>query len=244
MSANSIRILHTNDLHGSLDQRRSEALKLAREGCDLYFDTGDCIKTGNLGIPLRPEPVWRLLADLDCMASVPGNRESHLLRSAFEAKIAGHQHPILCANLYDKSGQRILPPSLTLEANGLRIGVFGVMVPMVTERMKSQAVSQMIWTQPIPEAVRVARILKQSCDLVIALTHIGFKQDQALAEATDEIGLILGGHSHTLLDPPIQIGSTWVCQAGSHGRFYGRYEWEPGSGCLSAELLPWLPDTK
>lgn len=244
MSAPSIRILHTNDLHGSLDQRRFEILKQAREGCDLYFDTGDCIKTGNLGIPLRPEPVWSLLADLDCTASVPGNRESHVLRSAFEAKIAGHQHPILCANLYDKDGQRILPPSLTLEVKGVKVGVFGVMVPMVTERMKSQAVSQMIWTPPIPEAVRAGRILRQSCDLVIALTHIGFKQDQALAAATDDIDLILGGHSHTLLNPPMQVGSTWICQGGSHGKFYGRYEWESGTGSFSAELKPWLPQTK
>lgn len=240
MSA-SIRILHTNDLHGSLDQRRVEVLQAVRQDCDLYFDTGDCIKTGNLGIPLRPEPVWPLLASLDCTASVPGNRESHVLRSVFEAKIAGCQHPILCANLYDKDGQRILAPSFIREAKGLKVGVLGVMVPMVTKRMKSKAISQMIWTAPIPEAVQAAKALRQTCDLVIALTHIGIKQDQALAEATQDIDLILGGHSHTLLDPPVQVGSTWICQAGAHGRFYGQYEWEANSGDLSAKVGSLLP---
>ena len=242
MSADSIRILHTNDLHGALDRRRFEVLKRVRRDCDLYFDSGDCIRTGNLGIPLRPEPVWPMLFDLECTASVPGYRESHVMRSVFESKLAGRQHPILCANLYDKVGKRILSPSMTVESKGVKIGVLGVMVPMVTERMKSQSISQMIWTPPIPEAIDAARSLRQTCDLVIALTHIGVKQDRALAEATEDIDLILGGHSHTLLDPPEKAGCTWICQEGAHGRFYGRYEWRPDTRALVSEVVPWLPD--
>lgn len=110
---------------------------------------------------------------------------------------------------------------------------------MVTERMKSKAVSQMLWTAPIPEAVAVAQELKKTCSMVIALTHIGFKQDQLLAEATQDIDIILGGHSHTVLDQPLQIGSTWICQGGSHGRFYGKYQWQKSAGMISSELVPW-----
>lgn len=233
-----MRILHTNDLHGTLDERRVAMLLPERAEADLYFDTGDCIKTGNLGIPLKPEPVWGMLAELRCTASVPGNRESHVLRSAFEAKIAGHQHPILCANLFDKDGQRLLRPSIEIECNSIKVGILGVMVPMVTDRMASKSLSQMLWTQPIPEAIAVAQKLRKSCDLVIALTHIGFRQDQQLAQSTGDIDLILGGHSHTVLDAPLRIGSTWICQGGSHGKFFGRYEWEPGTGLTSADLLP------
>jgi 2',3'-cyclic-nucleotide 2'-phosphodiesterase (5'-nucleotidase family) len=234
-----LTILHTNDLHGLLDERRVEGLQAARKDADLYFDTGDAIKTGNLGIPLKQEPVWQFLASLDCTASVPGNRESHILKSAFEAKIAGHRHPILCANLYDKEGSRLLPASLTVKVREYTVGILGVMVPMVTERMKSKALSQMIWTAPIPEALKAAKDLRQSCDLVIALTHIGMRQDQVLAESGTDIDLILGGHSHTILQRPTQVGSTWICQGGSHGRFYGRYEWTIGEGLTGAELVAW-----
>ena len=45
--------------------------------------------------------------------------------------------------------------------------------------MLSKAVSQLIWTPPIPEATSIASELRRDCDLVIALTHIGFRQDQA-----------------------------------------------------------------
>lgn len=236
-----IRILHTNDLHGSLDAKRVERLAALRSQADCYFDTGDCIKTGNLGVPLRPEPVWPLLASLNCSASVPGNRESHLLKSTFEAKIAGHAHPILCANLFDRSGNLILPESMVLSVGEVKVGVFGVMVPMVTERMKSKSLSQFLWTSPIEAALRVSEELRSHCDLLIALTHLGIRQDQALAEADGRIDLILGGHSHTVLTEPLQIGPTWICQGGSHGRYIGRYTWKMGRGLIESELLPWLP---
>jgi 2',3'-cyclic-nucleotide 2'-phosphodiesterase (5'-nucleotidase family) len=234
----SIRILHTNDLHGSLSPSKVDLIAPYRAKCDLYFDSGDCVKAGNLTVPLKPESVWTQLADLQCTASVPGNRESHVIRTAFDAKLAGHSHPILCANLYDKVGDRILPPTLSLEVKGLRVGILGVMVPMVTQKMASKAVSQLMWTQPIPEAVEAAAGLRKVSDLVIALTHIGFRQDQALAEATGDIDLILGGHSHTILDQPLQVGSAWICQAGSHGQFCGEYAWTLGAGVTEARLIP------
>lgn len=237
MDSKSVCILHSNDLHGRLDLALADRIAPYRADCDLYFDSGDCIKAGNLAVPLRPEMVWSILDSLKCTASVPGNRESHILKSAMEAKLAGHTHPILCANLYEKGGARMLAPSLTLELNGLRIGVLGVMVPMVTDRMQSKAVSQLIWTQPIPEAVALASAMRPDCDLVVALTHIGFRQDQLLAEATPDIDLILGGHSHTILEQPIKIQDTWICQGGSHGRFLGRYVWTQGRGITKSQLL-------
>lgn len=241
MAERSIRILHTNDLHGALDERRFSALSEVRADFDLYFDTGDCIKAGNLGMPLKPEPVWERLAALHCTASVPGNRESHLLKAAFEAKLAGHRHPILCANLFDREGRRPLPPSLVVEVEGFRVGLIGVMVPMVTERMSSKALSNYLWTAPIPAAIEEAERLQGDVDALIALTHIGFRQDQALAQATNRFDLILGGHSHTLLEHPVQVGRTWICQGGSHGRYYGRYTWDPSAGTMTGGPVVWLP---
>jgi 2',3'-cyclic-nucleotide 2'-phosphodiesterase (5'-nucleotidase family) len=238
MSNRSISIMHTNDFHGRLDDARFERLKQIRNRTDLYFDCGDSIRTGNLGIPLKPDPVWGQLEQLRCTASVPGNRESHVLRSAFEAKVAGHIHPILCGNLFDKEGNLVLPPSLELELDGIRIGIFGVMVPMVTTRMKSAPLSQFIWTPPIEAAQVIASNLRPRCDLLIALTHIGHRQDQLLAETRPGIDLILGGHSHTSIPFPEKVGNTWIAQAGSHARFGGRYVWTVGTGITESELIP------
>ena len=226
MQAKTLTILHTNDFHGQLDRAKSEFLSVLRASADLYFDSGDCVKTGNLGIPLQPEPVWPLLESLHCDASVPGNRESHLIESAFRAKLNGAAHPILCANMRQRDGSRVLPESLILNPKGVRVGVFGVMVPMVTAKMASSFASAYLWDQPISAARAIVSGLASECDLLIALTHIGLSQDRLLAEACPEIDLILGGHSHNVLTEPVAIGKTSICQTGSHGRFVGRYVWD------------------
>lgn len=226
----AVRILHTNDSHGTLTADRAAALAPVRETVDLYFDSGDAIKAGNLGVPLKPEAVWPVLAGLRCTASVLGNRESHLVESAFRAKLAGATHPLLAGNLRLRDGTRPLPGSLILTVGDHRVGVLGVMVPMVTERMKTQAASRYLWNPPLDVAAQLAHELRPQVDLLIALTHIGHRQDRELAERVPEIDLILGGHSHTVLETPDRVGKTVIAQGGSHCRYIGVYEWSPDAG--------------
>lgn len=223
-----MRILHTNDFHGALDPPRVAALRrLKTESPDtLYFDSGDAIRTGNLGVPLKPEVAWERLAEAGCDASVLGNRETHILPAAFRAKLEGHRHPVLCANLVAKGGKPPLPPWVILECAGQRVGVFGVMVPMVTRRMKTQAASAYLWDDPLEAAEDAVSVLRNQVDVIVALTHIGHRRDQALAESVPGIDIILGGHSHTVLNEPERVGRTWIAQGGSHGRFVGVYGWD------------------
>jgi len=232
-----IRILHTNDMHGTLSGERVAWLEGLRKDADIYLDSGDAIKTGNLGIPLKPEAVWPLLDQLQCTASLLGNRETHVLEAAFHAKLAGARHPILCANLRRKDGSKPLPGTLTIEVRGIRVGVIAVMVPMVTERMATKAASAYLWDAPIPMACDLASQMRSSVDLLICMTHIGHRQDLELAEKCQAIDIILGGHSHTILDLPEMVGKVAVCQGGSHSRFAGVYEWSKDSG-LTGGLKP------
>ncbi len=146
---------------------------------------------------------------------------------------------MVCANWKDKRGRRVFPSHVVLDVKGVTVAVFGVMVPMVTAAMATQAASNYLWDMPVPVAVEMAAALRKSSDLVIALTHIGFSSDKKLAEATTDIDLILGGHSHTVLDKPEVVNGTPICQGGSHARFVGRYVIEVGKGLKKAELLPW-----
>jgi 2',3'-cyclic-nucleotide 2'-phosphodiesterase (5'-nucleotidase family) len=235
-----LTVLHTNDFHGTLDPARAErlaALKAdAREGA-VYFDSGDAIKAGNLAIPVRPERAWELLDFAGCDASTLGNRETHVLEAAFRAKLAGARHPIVCANLRQKDGARPLPSHVILERGGLRIGVFGVMVPMVTDRMASRHASAFLWDPPLPAAKTQVEELRGQVDCLIALTHIGHRQDLELAASCPELDFVLGGHSHTIVPEPVRVGQCCVCQGGSHGRFVGRYVWK-GRGEVEGGLIP------
>ena len=230
-----VKFLHTNDFHGKLDERAVESLRGLRADRDFYFDSGDAIKAGNLAIPLSVDPVWSKLAELNCSASVLGNRETHPLRIAFEKKIEGHSHPILAGNLISKDGSEFLPKTLILKIGDFKIGVISTMVAMVTERMKTQSVSAFLWSDPIKTAIQLAQEMRPTVDLLVALTHIGYKQDCLLAQQCGDIDIIFGGHSHTVLEQPVRESHTWIVQGGSHGRYAGVYEWE--GGILSGGLI-------
>ncbi len=217
-------------MHGTLNADVLSRLQPLRAQADLYFDSGDCIKTGNLGIPLKREAAWSMLQELDCTASVLGNRETHVIAGAFQKKIEGAGHPVLCANLRRKDGTYPLARTLEIEAKGVRIGIIGVMVPMVTEKMLAQSASSYLWDQPIPVARALASELRPRVDLLIGLTHIGHKQDVKLVEGCFLFDAILGGHSHTVLQQPEILGHTAICQGGSHNRFAGVYEWDLAGG--------------
>lgn len=234
-----LRILHTNDLHGHLSAERCLSLSEVRTTCDLYFDSGDAIKSGNLAIPLRQEEVWSRFDQLELTAFCPGNRESHIIGAGFDAKMKGRQVPTLCANWHDRSGALIFQESMILDVKGVKVGVLGVMVPMVTTRMKTQGLSSYLWSPPIESAQKVSRELRPKVDLLICLSHIGLTQDRRLAEACPELDLILGGHSHHVLDPPEVVSDVPILQAGSHGRFYGIAEWNSDSGAITSRLVHW-----
>lgn len=231
-----LRFLHTNDLHGALTDCAAEQLRELRRDVDLYFDSGDCIKAGNLGVPLGHDPVWERLHIAGCDAGTIGNRESHPLARAFRAKVDGAKHALLCANLRDRSGRLVLADRLTLPIGEVRVGIFGVMVPMVTERMAAARASSYLWEDPLVSAEAVVRELRRDHHLVIGITHIGLKRDLALAERIEGVDILFGGHSHSVVDRPIRVGSCWICQGGSHARYVGRYEYDLGSHTLTGGL--------
>lgn len=233
---NPLRILHTNDLHGSLPGPALERLRELRDKVDVYFDSGDAIRTGNLGIPLVPDPVWPVLSDLRCTASTLGNRETHPVESVFQRKIQNAAHPIVVANMARASGHADLPPHVVIEVNGLRVGVLGVMVPMATEAMRTKSTWSRRWQNPISSAISAAQALRPQVDCVFALTHIGLRRDRELANAAGgAIDVIFGGHSHDVLPKPEVVGTTYIVHGGSHARYAGVYEWSHGR--LSGELV-------
>lgn len=232
-------LIHTNDLHGRLSPAKLPSLLDLRGGADFYFDSGDCVKSGNLTLPIFPDDCWPLLEAACCDAICPGNRESHPFVAGKNGKLSGNNSLMLCANWKTRAGELVFPTSHIFERSGVTVGVFGVMVAMVTPRMKTQLASAYLWDPPLEAAVAVARELRSQCDVVIALTHIGLTQDRQLASMTTDIDLILGAHSHSVLVEPEIAEGTPICQGGSHARFVGRYVFEPGRGLISGGLMPW-----
>lgn len=233
-------------MHGRLREDSAKFLAELRKEADFYFDCGDCIKSGNIGIPREPEKVWELLRFATCTAGVPGNREFHISTKGFRAKLRGCSHPLLAANLRWNGKPRSplmairinqettspLPSRIVFEG----IGVFGVMVPMVTERMQARRISAFLFDSPVEAAKKCVQELRGKVELLICLSHIGLDEDIRLAQEVMGIDIIFGGHSHHTLDKPEKVGKTWICHSGAFARFAGRYIWEGSK--LKGELIP------
>ena len=88
----------------------------------------------------------------------------------------------------------------------MKIGIIGLLtdITRVVERTIADRIPKM---DPVAETNKWAKFLREQeeCDLVIALTHIGWVtsdglSDPELVASTRGLDLVVGGHSHTFLD--------------------------------------------
>jgi 5'-nucleotidase len=230
--ADAITIIHTNDTHGRMKPPVSERLRALRDAHPgaLLLDAGDSVSAGNLGFRVGGEPVLETMSELGYAAMCLGNRETHPRKEVFPLKVDRASFPLLSANMVAKSTAPPVVPHVVLTHGAVRIGVFGVTVQMFRKKQWSQALCDYWFEEPLEAARRQAALLRPQVDVLIALTHIGFRQDQALAALCPELDLLIGGHSHTDLYAPVWVGEVPVLQARSHGFYAGIARLEPAAG--------------
>jgi 5'-nucleotidase/UDP-sugar diphosphatase len=253
-SKRRLTILHTNDFHNQLSSahiNRIAQLYARTSDPKLLLDAGDAGGSTNITFHFDGEPILDEMSRLGYSAMTVGNRDFHVSRLGFRAKLGRAQFPILCANIRpsansssETSTQDEHPLSsskseheprlrsyLLLVTGDWRVLIFGLTVPMVTERMWERKLSAYIFDTPVPSAVRLLPALRNRLnpDLTVALTHIGLRLDRELAARLPEIDLVIGGHSHELLPQGERVGETLIVQAGSHGRYIGIVDVDPNS---------------
>lgn len=127
-------------------------------------------------------------------------------------------------------------PHKVFNKDGVKIGVFGLGIEL-QGLVNVHLYKETKYLDPIEIATDMARILKEEkkCDLVICLSHLGYDyssnkvSDVKLAEATKDIDLIIGGHTHTFLEKPeVHINSVGkqvlINQVGCYGLYLGRID--------------------
>lgn len=113
--------------------------------------------------------------------------------------------PVVVAN-YDFSpfelGRYVKPYAIVRKA-GLKIGIIGLL-PDISSLVAGETARKLQAFDRTEVVNKWAAYLKEKkhCDIVIALTHIGYGDDKHLARETRNVDLIVGGHSHTFLKKP------------------------------------------
>ncbi|MCI5778026.1 MAG: metallophosphoesterase [Bacteroidales bacterium] len=224
-----LTILHTNDVHSHIDPfpetdnlyagkggyaRRQAFIEsvIKEQGAEnvLVFECGDMFQGTPYFNFFKGQLEMQLMNRMHVDAVTIGNHEFDNGVSGLCDCMETANFPFLCANYLfsDDRGSKLVKPYQVFERGGIRVGVFGLGIRLegLVAPKNSKGVQ---FKEIVPTAQEMADTLRnvEGCQLVIALTHIGYDMqggvdDIRLAKQTSGIDIILGGHSHTFLPQP------------------------------------------
>lgn len=163
---------------------------------------------------------------IGCQAMTLGNHEFDHGDELLSRLDDYAQFPIVSSNLrYQdvEAADELVPLEDVLEfdMNGKKLYVLGL-TALETQEVASP--SENVIFEDHRQSLRrlVDRIVSQNPSAhMLLLSHLGYDEDVHLAKDFPELNVILGGHTHTILKEPTQVGSVSICQAGQYGRFIG-----------------------
>ena len=255
-SAKHITILHTNDVHshieafgpdegrnaglGGVARRASLVEKIRQDNPNtLLLDAGDIFQGTPYFNFYGGELEFKLMSKLKYDAATIGNHDFDNGIDGLYAQLPHADFDFLISN-YDFSNTIMDGKTKDYKVymkDGIRIGVFGLGIEL-QGLVNDNLYKETKYLNPIEIATDMSRILKEeeNCDLVICLSHLGYEysgsnkiSDIKLAKATENIDLIIGGHTHTFLEKPTvetnKAGkNVLVNQVGCYGLYLGRVD--------------------
>ncbi|NBP74490.1 MAG: bifunctional metallophosphatase/5'-nucleotidase, partial [Crocinitomicaceae bacterium] len=214
-------------------------------------DAGDIFQGTPYFNTFNGELEMKLMSLLEYDAATMGNHDFDIGLEGFLNAKQFAIFPFLCAN-YDFSETILAGHTKAYQIfhkAGIKIGVFGVGVAL-KGLVSEDKYGKTRYLDPISTANKIASELKsKSCDLVICLSHLGFEyenksinSDRKLAAETQNIDIILGGHTHTFFDKPLVLKNSknkdvLINQVGWGGVYLGRIDIDVESGFFQAEKI-------
>lgn len=219
-----IEILQTNDTHSTIEPlspflsdtiyagrggylRRAAFIDEERKANPdlLLFDSGDFSQGSPYYTIYKGDIEIELMNRMHYDAATIGNHEFDFGVENMARIFAKATFPIVCSN-YDFKGTACEPyvkPYIVIERAGLRIGVIGLGCPL-EGMVDSKNCVGVDYLDPVATVNYYTHVLRQEekVDLIVCLSHLGLTgevSDQTVFPQTQDVDIILGGHSHTLI---------------------------------------------
>lgn len=251
-----LTILHVNDTHSQLEPVRSgkfagqggileraafiDSVRVA-DGPEnvLLLHAGDFSQGtsyfSEFGAPLMVKELNAIRYD----AATLGNHDFDNGIEALGVALSACEVPIVVCN-YDFSPfemGKYIKPYIIVEKAGKRIGIVGVTCSLAS-MVSAEISNRLIEKDMVSSVQETVDSIRDECDLVIALTHIGYEEhnpgditDPLLCAATRGIDIFVGGHSHTFLEEPAFVNNldgkpVPIVQSGEMGVRMGQIHWK------------------
>ncbi|MFP6807255.1 MAG: bifunctional UDP-sugar hydrolase/5'-nucleotidase [Pseudomonadales bacterium] len=225
-------VIHTNDFHGHIKEEKDYAgaarigafVKLKREQHPgvLFLDAGDAVSGTPVSTMFQGTPIFHIMNAMTYDVGLIGNHEfDHGFRHIKKFKEIAN-HPLLGANVFDSMNRLISDgENRLLEVNGISVGIIGLLTETTPTIISPRGNEGLIFLDPATVLREQIKLVRPMVDIVIVLSHVGHEKEKQLARDIQGIDLIVGAHSHTLVDPIVKIGTTYITQANRYGSHVG-----------------------
>ncbi len=219
-------------MHGNIDAGHNNpgginSIKTLLENQDIsgvLVDAGDFLNSAHSSS--QHKEMIRNMNSMGYCAATPGNHELALGQANLASLIPLMKFAVVnCNYRFDATLSKLIKPYIIINTGRFKVGITGV----------GQPVDGVIYNDAIECANKTALLLKteQNCDLVICLSHLGYKNDgdkpdnKKLAQQSEGIDLIVGGHNRKVLAAPLVIlnkqkKEVLLSQAGWDGLMMGK----------------------
>jgi len=247
----TLHLLHTNDLHSHFTTmpRIATCLRICREE---WESRGEYVLTVDIGdhmdrMDMKSEATFGK-TNVDVMnrsgyqyATIGNNEGITLPKEKLDQLYEEAKFTVIATNLQDAvSGTQPhwAVPYTIHEFADLRVALLGVTIPFVP------SYRSMGWeiAEPLPLIQAQVAALRSQVDVIVLLSHLGYRTDCLVAQEVDGLDVILGAHTHHTLLHGEHIAGTLVAQTGRFGEYVGHVQlsWDRDVKCLtsvSAELF-------
>jgi 5'-nucleotidase len=227
-----LTILHTNDTHSRIDPfptgskyaglggmaKRAHLIEQIRKEDNqvLLLDAGDIFQGTPYFNIYGGELEFKLMSEMGYDATTLGNHDFDAGVDGLIKQLPLANFPFLNTNynLSNSALQDHIKPYKVFEKGDIKVGVFGVGIEL-DGLVPDKLFGDIKYENPISAANETASLLKNdlNCDLIICLSHLGLSykskkvSDLILAKSTENVDIVIGGHTHTFLDKPMIVNN-------------------------------------
>jgi len=214
----------------------------------LLFDSGDIFQGTPYFNRYGGELEFKLMSQMRYDAATYGNHDFDNGIDGLIRQLPHASFPFINSNylLDDTPLADTTLKNKVFELDGIRVGVFGLGIQL-KGLVSPRLYGDIRYTDPIEAANTQGDLLRNEmgCHVVVCLSHLGFDYnsekynydsrrmcDKHVAENSQNVDIILGGHTHTFLDTPRFFTNregrqVMVCQVGWAGIKLGRIDLFP-----------------
>lgn len=247
----NITLLATSDIHGrfmpwdyaidgpnltgSLTQLHTIIKDVRKENPNtILLDNGDLIQDNSAELfNDQPEsPMTVAINEMGYEAWTYGNHEFNFGLDILDKVSSQFKGPKLAGNVYKENGERYLPAYTIIEREGVKIGIIGMVTPMITEYEKgTNHLDGLVVKNPVEETKKAVKELEGKVDVMIGLMHMGLENENGnpgtgvkeMANAIPELAAIFAGHNHVLINKE-DVNGILITEPNKYGTHISRID--------------------